>query len=246
MNNILENLKIINQADTRQQGKIKYQLHEIIGISFFAMTAGANDFVEIALFAKEHQQQQLQQYFPNMKKPPSHNTIQRAFAMLDPTYLQTYQTQFNQLLNQNEGEKIKKLFHIDGKTQKGNKSEHQKPNHIVSAVDEKGFCIGEELVDDKSNEITAIPELLDHLNLKGATVTIDAMGTQKDIVRKVRQKKADYVLTLKGNAGKLYEEVMLFFDDPKVLAECAYHKTTQKDRYSAKFCINHTTILKNY
>ena len=80
-------------------------------------------------------------------------------------------------------------------------------------------------MDDKSNEISAIPQLVDNLNLKGAIVTIDAMGTQKDIVQKIRQKKADYILTLKGNQGSLHEEVGLFFDDPAILAKCAYHKT---------------------
>jgi len=229
MTNLLDKLLIINQADLRQQGKIKYRLNEIIGTAFFAMAANADDFVEIAAFAEVHQQQ-LQQYFPKMQKTPSHDTIQRAFSMLDPKYLQKFQTQFNQMLNTNESEKIRKLFHIDGKTQKGNTDKHQKPNHIVSAVNEKGFSIGEELVDDKSNEITVIPELLDNLNLKGAIVTIDAMGTQRNIVAKICEKKADYVLTLKGNQGKLYEETSLFFDDPKVLAKCAYHKTVEKAR----------------
>ncbi|MDR2203189.1 MAG: ISAs1 family transposase [Nitrososphaerota archaeon] len=154
--------------------------------------------------------------------------MRRTFTMLSPKYLQTFQTKFNQMLNTNQEEKIRKLFHIDGKTQKGNTGNHQKPNHIVSAVNEKGFSIGEEIVDDKSNEITAIPELLDHLNLKNAIVTIDAMGTQKDIVAKICKKKADYVLTLKGNQGKLYEETSLFFDDPKVLAKCRYHKTVER------------------
>jgi hypothetical protein len=81
MNNILENLKIINQADTHQQGKIKYKLNEIIGITFFTMAAGANDFIEIAAFTKVHKQQ-LQKHFTLQHGTPSHDTIQRTFAML--------------------------------------------------------------------------------------------------------------------------------------------------------------------
>jgi len=96
--------------------------------------------------------------------------------MVSPEYLQNFQTQFNQLLNTNQTEKIKKLFNIDGKTQRGNSNDEQKPNHIVGVVDEDGFSIKEELVEDKSNEIKAIPKLLESLNLKGHIITIDAMG----------------------------------------------------------------------
>jgi len=88
-------------------------------MAFFAMAAGADDFVDIAAFADVHHKQ-LKQIFPQHQRIPSHDTITRAFAMLDPTYLQTFQTQFNELLNTNQGEKIKKILHIDGKTQKGN------------------------------------------------------------------------------------------------------------------------------
>jgi hypothetical protein len=88
--------------------------------------------------------------------------------MVSPEYLQNFQTQFNQMLNTNQGEKMRKLFnigclHIDGKTQCGNGNDEQKPNHIVSAVDENGICLKEELVEDKTNEIKAIPKLLETL-----------------------------------------------------------------------------------
>jgi predicted transposase YbfD/YdcC len=85
-------------------------------------------------------------------------------------------------------------------------------------------------VSDKSNEITAIPELLDDLNVKGQIITIDAMGTQTEIVRKIRKKHADYVLALKGNQTSLHEDVKLYFDDPDILSKCAYTKTVQKAR----------------
>lgn len=91
---------------------------------------------------------------------------------------------FAMIANADEGEKIKKVLGLDGKTQRGNGTEEQKANHIVSAVDENGICLSEVRVDDKSNEITAIPELLDTLNIKGNIVTADAMGTQKEIVKK--------------------------------------------------------------
>jgi len=81
------------------------------------------------------------------------------------------------------GEKIKKILALDGKTQCGNGNNRQKANHIVSAMDNCGFCLGEVLVDDKSNENTAIPELLKQLNVQDTVVTTDAMGCQTDIAR---------------------------------------------------------------
>ena len=226
---ILQHLQIINQADLRQQGKIKHQLSEIVGIAFFAILANAEDCVDIENFA-EHHLQELRTIFTLKHGVPSHDTISRALAMLDPTYLQTFQKHFNELLNSGEGEKLRKIFAIDGKTQKGNQSQTHKPNHIVSVVDENGFCLGQELVDKKSNEITAIPELLEGLNVKNHIITTDALGTQREIVRKIRQKRADYVLALKANQKKLHLEASICFEDPEFLAKCQYHKTTEKAR----------------
>ena len=90
------------------------------------------------------------------------------------------------MLNDEEGEKIKRILAIDGKTQRGNDREEEKANHIVSAVDEDGFCIGQTKVQDKSNEIKAIPKLLDKLNVKNHIITTDAMGCQTEIVKKIR------------------------------------------------------------
>lgn len=84
-------------------------------------------------------------------------------------------------------------------------------------MDEDGFCLGQQRVDDKSNEITAIPKLLDNINIKGHIITTNAMGTQRDIVKKIRRKKADYVLALKGNQGTLYDDVKLYFSDEEFL-----------------------------
>lgn len=226
---ILQHLQIINQADLRQQGKIKHQLSEIIGVAFFAILANAEDCVDIQHFA-EHHLQELKTIFTLKHGAPSHDTINRALAMLDPTYLQTFQRHFNELLNSGEGEKLRKIFAIDGKTQCGNQSQTHKANHIVSVVDENGFCLGQELVDEKSNEVTAIPELLEGLNVKNHIITLDALGTQREIARKIRQKRADYVLALKANQKTLHLETILCFEDPEFLANCQYHKTVEKAR----------------
>lgn len=100
----------------------------------------------------------------------------------------------------------------------------------VSIVDEKGFCLGQRCVEEKTNEIKAIPELLESLNIKGTIITTDAMGTQTAIVKKIRQKKADYVLTLKANQGNLLEDVQLYFSDIGLLQKSAYKKTIEKAR----------------
>jgi len=132
----------------------------------------------------------------------------------------------------NQGQRVKKLLGLDGNTQRGNGTAEQKANHIVSAVDDNGFCIGQVRVNEKSNEITAIPDLLDELNVKGYIITIDAMGTQTAIAAKIIKKRADYVLALKGNQGTLHEDVKRYFDDPELLSKCAYTRTIEKARSS--------------
>jgi predicted transposase YbfD/YdcC len=231
MENVLKYLKIAESLDTRQQAKVKHKMSEIIGLSFFAMIADADDAVDIQHFGEEHEEF-LHRYFTLENGIPYHDTIQRAYEMVSPEYLQGLQRQLNELMNTNEGEKVRKILAIDGKTQRGNASEGQKANHIVSAVDENGFCLGQERVEDKSNEITAIPILLDSLNIKGHIITTDAMGTQKEIVRKIRSKRADYVLAVKGNQGTLLEDIRQYFENPALLRECAYHKTIEKARSS--------------
>ena len=156
--------------------------------------------------------------------------------MVLPDFLQGFQDHFNELMNIGEGKRMRKILAIDGKTQCGNGHDEQKANPIVSAVDENGFCLGRERVDNKSNEITAIPALLDSMNIKGHIITTDAMGTQHEIVKKIRQKRADYVLALKGNQGSLHDDVRLYFEDSEFLRGCEYHKTLEKVRGGIERC----------
>jgi predicted transposase YbfD/YdcC len=225
-----ELLKYLNKVtDERQEKKVWHKMSDIIALVFFAMLSGAEEWTAYEIFGREHEEF-LRRYLELPYGIPSHDTIQRVFAMVSPEFLQGFQVLWNEMLNSDEGEKIRKILAIDGKTQRGNGNKNQDANHIVSCVDENGFCLGEKLVDDKSNEITAIPDLLDNLNIKGHIITTDAMGTQRDIVKKIRQKRADYVLALKGNQGTLHEDVRLYFEDLDLLGKCAYHKTTEKAR----------------
>jgi predicted transposase YbfD/YdcC len=150
--------------------------------------------------------------------------------MVSPECLQEFRKRWDEIMSGDVGEKVRKLLALDGKTQRGNGNGEQKANHIVSAVDECGFCVGEVPVNDKSNEITAIPVLLKSLNIKGHIVTTDAMGCQTDIARLIRRGQAHYMLGLKGNQGTLHEEVGQYFDDPGLRTGCAYHKTVDKAR----------------
>jgi predicted transposase YbfD/YdcC len=215
--------------DRRQAKKILHKMSDIIALVFFAMLSNADGWEEVESFGKEHERF-LRRYLELPYGIPSHDTIQRVFAIVPSEFLQKFQILWNEMLNSNEGEKIKKILELDGKTQRGNGNKNQKANHIVSAVDENGLCLGEERVDDKSNEITAIPELLDNLNVKGKVITTDAMGCQTGIARKIRNKHADYVLALKGNQPNLHDDVKQYFDDSELLSGCAYTKTVEKAR----------------
>jgi predicted transposase YbfD/YdcC len=227
LNNILQWLEMVE--DIRQPWKIKHLVKDIIALVFFATMANADEWTEIQLFGIANEKF-LRKYLSLPHGIPSHDTIQRVFSMVSPDYLQAFRKRWDEVMNGNGGSKLKRILGIDGKTQRGNATATQKANHIVSAVDDRGFCIGEVLTHEKSNEITAIPELLSVLNIKGNIITIDAMGCQTDIAALIIKKRADYVLALKGNQGTLYEDVKLYFDDPDLLAKCVYTSGFEKAR----------------
>jgi predicted transposase YbfD/YdcC len=215
--------------DMRQHKKVKHKMGDIIGIVFFAMLTRVETWHDIWCFAVACETV-LRKYFELPNGIPSHDTIERVFAMVNPVFLQKFQAKWNEMLSTNEGEKIKKLLALDGKTQCGNGNKNQKANHIVTAVTEDGISVGEKLVSEKSNEITAIPELLKMLNIKDNIVTIDAMGTQIEIARQIRKQRADYLLALKLNQTSLYQDVADYFNDDELLKRCAYTKTIEKAR----------------
>ena len=223
---------IEENADSRQQSKVRHRLKDIIVIVLFAMLANADDWVEIGIFATYHEEY-LRRYIRLENGVPSHDTIQRAMAIVSPEIMQQIMAKWQEILNGEEGGKLRKIIAIDGKTMRGNTQNGSKPSHIVSAwCDEDGFCLGQIAVEEKSNEITAIPELLNKINVKGQIVTIDAMGTQTEIAAKIRQKRADYVLALKGNQSSLHDDVREYFEDEKlrddVKKQGNYKRTCEK------------------
>lgn len=230
MNELLQWLEYID--DIRQKRKVRHLLKDILVIVLFATLANADDWVEIALFAEDYEEY-LKQYIEMRNGAPSHDTIQRVMGMISPEILQQLYGKWQELLNQNEGEILKKIICLDGKTMRGNRRGEEKATHIVSAWSkDDGFSLGQKATEEKSNEITAIPELLEKLQIKGQIITIDAMGTQTAIVEKIKKKRAEYVLGLKGNQGNLFSDVKEYFEDmgfrTRIKETGGYKKTQEK------------------
>ena len=196
--------------DPRIDRTRRYGLLDLVFIALCAVVSGANDCVGMARFAKV-KRVWLEKYLDLPEETPSHDTFSRVFAALDG---QAFLDCFLQWVKDLEETTDGKVVAIDGKTARASldRRKDKNPLHVVSAwVTENRLFLGQEVVDDKSNEITAIPRLLEVLELTGAIVTIDAMGCQKEIAAKIREKKADYVLAVKGNQEHLEEDVMEAF-----------------------------------
>ena len=219
--------------DIRQQAKVRHTLKDILVIVLFATLANADDWVEMSLFA-ENYQDYLRKYIELKNGIPSHDTIRRVMGMISPEILQQLYGKWQDRLNQDDGELLKKIICIDGKTMRSNKRGDEKASHIVSAWSkEDGFCLGQKAVEEKSNEIIAIPELLDKIQVKGQIVTIDAMGTQTAIAEKIKKKRADYVLALKRNQSSLYEDVQEYFLNEEFQREIRESGNYQKNQEKA-------------
>ena len=213
---------------------IKYD-RELKIIVLLAVLSGADDWVEIGIFAKSHEKY-LRQYVKLESGVPSHDTIQRVMALVSPEHMQELMTAWQEIVNAGKEEELRKILSIDGKTMRGNRKNDEKPQHIVSAYcHEYGYCMGQEAVEVKSNEITAIPKLLDKINVQNCVVTTDAMGTQTAIAEKIKAKGGDYTLALKGNQSSLHDDVRDYFADEelcnKIKKDGAY-KLTRENAHS--------------
>lgn len=196
--------------DPRVDRTKRHSLMAIITIAILAVLAGADGFVAIETYGKA-KQTWLEKFLDLPDGIPSHDTFARVLGALEPGELQTSFLSWVSSIS----EKLSiELIHIDGKTAKGSydREEKLKALHSVSAwSSEHGLVLAQQKVNDKSNEITAVPLLLLLLNLKGAVVTLDAMGTQTAIAAQIKQAGGEYVLALKGNQGKLNQQVEAWF-----------------------------------
>jgi predicted transposase YbfD/YdcC len=206
-------------SDNRQQGKIEHNLVEIVLMTIFAIMAANNYWEEIEDYCKNKID-----WFKNVlglelkNGIPSHDTFQRVFQAINPKELQRCFVEWVRSVHATTNGEI---ISIDGKTVRGSKSNKKKAIHMVSAWSSaNNLVLGQTKVDKKSNEITAIPTLLDMLEIKGCVVTIDAMGCQKKIAKKiVEDNKADYIFGLKGNQEKLEAKAEQAFDSAENIAE---------------------------
>jgi len=197
-----------------------------------AMLANADDWHEIEIFARANEDV-LKKYVELRNGIPSHDTIQRVMSCIRPETMQELTNLWHELLNDGEGEKLKKILCIDGKTMRGNGNKNQEPLHVVSAWSkDDGVCFGQKAANSKGKEIPMIKDLLGTISVKDQVVTIDAIGCQTEIAQLVIKGKGDYVLGLKANQATLHEDVLLYFSDiefiDKIKARSHYYKTIEK------------------
>jgi predicted transposase YbfD/YdcC len=185
--------------------------------------AGAEDFCEIERWAKQ-KLDFLRRLLPFEKGVPSHDALNDVMNALPASLFSECFTNWVEALRETEPD----IVAIDGKTSRRAHGKDGSPLHLVSAwASRQRLVLGQEAVDKKSNEIVAIPLLLERLELNGALVTIDAMGCQREIAEKIRAKGADYLLALKDNWPTLAEDVRLYFERER--AACDVHETTDGD-----------------
>ena len=199
--------------DKRQAGKVDYPLAEILLLGLLAVLAGAETFCDIARFG-ERKLVLLRRFRPFEKGTPSHDHLGDIFATLDAGAFQLCFAAWAAALTNTPADVIA----IDGKTSRRTyrKKGSKEAIHVVSAfAARQRLVLAQVKVDEKSNEIVAIPALLDMMAIEGAVVTIDAMGCQRNIAQKIIDKKADYILALKGNQGTLLDDVELFANEQK-------------------------------
>ena len=186
--------------DPRVVGRRKHLLSDLVVITICAVICGCNDWQQIATFARTRLDW-LKKYLRLPHGVPSHDTFERVFDRIDPAGFQACFRDWMQALHEAMG--LSQIA-IDGKTLRGSGAGGQQTLHLVSAwATANCLSLGQVAVAEKSNEITAIPRLLELLDVKGALVSIDAMGCQKDIAAKIVERGGDYVLTVKDNQPSL-------------------------------------------
>jgi len=205
----LQNFETLN--DPRIERTKEHLLIDIVAISILAVISGAEGWVAIETYGQA-KYEWLKEFLALPNGVPSHDTFSRVWSRIDPSEFQEcFQRWVSSITKKLEVEVIA----IDGKTlkQSYDRGGKQKALHIVSAWSSSHqLVLGQKKVNDKSNEITAIPALIEMLEIEGGIVTIDAMGCQKEITRLIRQKKGDYIIALKANQKGLYQEIKDWFN----------------------------------
>lgn len=234
---VLNNFVTITKKldDSREQYKIKHKMSDIVIIALLGILANANTWIEIHCFAKSHESW-LKTFLELPSGIPSHDTIQRVIAIINPSTLYTSTVKYliNLIDNLATAKKEKDIKSIDGKTINGSSRSELTtnkvlPTNIMSIYShDYGMSIIQDFIEEKSNEIPMGPELIKQLNLSDSIITADALNTQKETVKAIVKAKGEYVLALKANQGTMYHEVNEYFHDEKILKELEYYSETEK------------------
>jgi len=217
--------------DFRINRRRLHKLVDILGIAVCATLSGADNWQEVVQYAR-CKKTFLRTFLELPNGIPSHDTFERVFAILDPELVGACFLEWIQLLQVRLGGQVVAL---DGKTVRRSQDNinGKPPIHMVSAwACRNQLVVGQVKVDSKSNEITALMKLLPCLDIENAMITIDAMGCQKEIAKKIIEQKGNYIFALKGNQGTLQEEVSAFLTDvckePKASEYTDFHETVEK------------------
>jgi len=205
----IQNFSALN--DPRIERSKEHLLIDIVAISILAVISGAEGWVAIETYGQA-KYEWLKEFLSLPNGVPSHDTFSRVWSRIDPSEFQECFQVWVSSITKKLGVEV---IAIDGKTlkQSYDRQAQQKALHIVSAWSSSHqLVLGQKKVNDKSNEITAIPALIEMLEIEGGIVTIDAMGCQKEITRLIRQKKGDYIIALKANQKGLYQEIKAGFE----------------------------------
>ncbi|WP_036488062.1 ISAs1 family transposase [Myxosarcina sp. GI1] len=225
-----------------KQGR-EHDFLSIVMIAILAVIAGAEGWDDIELYAESHQVW-LEELLELKNGVPHADTYRRVFALINPESLQScFLSWVKQIIKETKGE----IIAIDGKQSRGSYNRNQKKSalHVVSAWSNKNrLVLGQVKVKDKSNEITAIPALLELLDINGCIVTLDAMGTQTEIADLIIQQGGDYVLSLKANHPTLLDSVKQCFnplnlrDGKEIISECSHESKIEAGhhRLEKRFC----------
>ncbi len=201
----------IDVTDPRVERTKLHKLEDILSIAICATICGAEGWTEIAFFG-QCKQKWFETFLELPNGIPTDDTFRRVISSLKPDEFEACFQRWTRAISNHQSD----IIAIDGKTlrRSHDNAEGKSAIHIVSAwACQNKMVFGQIATDEKSNEITAIPKLLETLVLDGSVVTIDAMGCQKKIAKKIKESNGDYIFSLKGNHGRLHEEVKLFLDD---------------------------------
>lgn len=224
--------------DSRRERSVWYPLHEVLFIMLIAVICGATSYQKVEMFGTS-KEKWLKKYIKLENGVPDACTFRNVIKSIDTQQLHNVFVEWMKSIV----ESINGVVAIDGKQARRTKDKKKRPLHVVSAFSsECSLVLGQLACEEKSNEITAIPKLLEMLEIKGCIVTIDAMGTQSEIAKKIAEKEADYILSLKENQRNLYKDVELYFaeyqkDSTGLNPDCFAKSYSQgHGRYESRTC----------